>query len=112
MSSYIFSTEFAGLQCAPTSLYYVWNYLCGDYFKNKKNLVVTGVTQQAINKDDLQVFDILVPLKLLLDRFQKTVSQYYHLISRAKFENKELTKLRNFLLPLLINEQVTVAPEQ
>jgi type I restriction enzyme S subunit len=107
-SDYIFSTGFAGLQCTSTSLYYVWNYLRGGYFENKKNLVATGATQQAINDDDLKGFDILVPPEPLLAKFQKTVSPYYRMISKAKFENKELTKLRDFLLPLLMNGQVVV----
>jgi type I restriction enzyme S subunit len=108
-SDYIFSTGFAGLQCTPTALYYVWNYLCGGYFENKKNLVATGATQQAINDDDLKGFDILLPPEPLLEQFHKIVSPYYHMISKSKFENKELTALRDFLLPLLMNGQVTVA---
>jgi type I restriction enzyme S subunit len=108
-SDYIFSTGFAGLQCIPLSLYYVWNYLRDDYFEKKKNLVATGATQQAINDDDLKGFDILIPPEPLLERFNKIISPYYHLISKVKFENKDLTTLRNFLLPLLMNGQVTVA---
>jgi type I restriction enzyme S subunit len=108
-SDYIFSTGFAGLQCTSVSLYYVWNYLRGGYFENKKNLVATGATQQAINDDDLKDFDILEPPVLLIEQFSKTVEPYYHMISKSKFENKELTALRDFLLPLLMNGQVTVA---
>jgi type I restriction enzyme S subunit len=108
-SDYIFSTGFAGLQCVPTSLYYIWNYLRGGYFENKKNHVATGATQQAINDDDLKGFDILVPPESLLDRFQKTVSPYYHMISNVKIGNKELSELRDFLLPLLMNGQVTIS---
>jgi len=107
-SDYIFSTGFAGLQCSQISLYYVWNYLRGDYFENKKNLMATGATQQAINDDDLKGFDILVPPEPLLERFHKAVAPYYHLISKSRFENKELAELRDFLLPLLMNGQVRV----
>lgn len=108
VSDYIFSTGFAGLQCTQTSLYYVWNYLRGDYFEKKKNLVATGATQQAINDDDLKGFDIIVPPDTLLSQFHNIVAPYYHLISKIKFENKKLIALRDFLLPLLINGQVTV----
>jgi type I restriction enzyme S subunit len=111
-SDYIFSTGFAGLQCTLTSLYYVWNYLRGGYFETKKNLVAIGATQQAINEDDLKNFDILVPPEPLLEQFHKTVSPYYHMTSKLKFENKELAALRDFLLPLLMNGQVTVAASE
>lgn len=108
VSDYIFSTGFAGLQCTQTSLYYVWNYLRGDYFEKKKNLVATGATQQAINDDDLKGFDIIVPPDTLLSQFHNIVAPYYHLISKKKFENIELITLRDFLLPLLMNGQVTM----
>lgn len=108
VSDYIFSTGFAGLQCTQTSLYYVWNYLRGDYFEKKKNLVATGATQQAINDDDLKGFDIIVPPDNLLSQFHNIVAPYYHLISKKKFENIELITLRDFLLPLLMNGQVTM----
>jgi type I restriction enzyme S subunit len=96
------------LQCSQSTLYYVWNYLRGDYFENKKNLVATGATQQAINDDDLKGFDILVPPSDLLEKFTKTVATHYNLISKSKFESLQLAALRDFLLPLLMNGQVRV----
>lgn len=110
-SNYIFSTGFAGLQCTPTTLYYIWNYLRGNYFERKKNLIATGATQQAINDDDLKSFDIIVPPDILLERYNEIVAPFYHRITKLKFENKELTALRDFLLPLLMNGQVTVVAD-
>ena len=107
-TNYIFSTGFSGLQCLETTLYYVWNYLRGGYFDKKKNLVATGATQQAINDNDLSCFDIVVSPEPVLERFHIIVSPYYNRISRMKFENKELATLRDFLLPLLMNGQITV----
>ena len=108
VTDYIFSTGFAGLQCKEHTLYYLWNYLCSDIFEKRKNLVATGATQQAINDDDLKGFTILIPPDQLLKKFSDIVSPYYHLISRVKFENKEMVELRDFLLPLLMNGQVRV----
>jgi len=105
-SNYIFSTGFVGLQCTRTSLYYIWNYLHGGYFEKKKNHLAIGATQQAINEDDLNAFDLLAPPESLLKRFHEIVSPHYQLLSKLKFENRELMMLRDFLLPLLINGQI------
>lgn len=109
VSDYLLSTGFAGLQCTTDSIYYVWNYLNAGYFESKKNQIATGATQQAINDTDLKDFDIVIPQFEVLKKFNTAVTPYYRLITRNKFQNKELTELRDFLLPLLMNGQVTVA---
>ena len=74
--------------------------------------IATGATQQAINDTDLEDFDIVIPNSDILKRYNAVVTPYYKLITRNKFQSKELSKLRDFLLPLLMNGQVTVKPEE
>ena len=112
VNDYLLSTGFAGLQCTADSIYYVWNYLNAGYFESKKNQIATGATQQAINDTDLEDFDIVIPNSDILKRYNAIVTPYYKLITRNKFQSKELSKLRDFLLPLLMNGQVTVKPEE
>lgn len=112
VNDYLLSTGFAGLQCTADSIYYVWNYLNAGYFESKKNQIATGATQQAINDTDLEDFDIVIPNSDILKRYNAVVTPYYKLITRNKFQSKELSKLRDFLLPLLMNGQVTVKPEE
>jgi len=111
-SDYLLSTGFAGFKCKPHTLYYLWNYFCGDYFELQKDTLATGATQQAINDTDLASFSILVPPQAELEKFAKIVEPYYRLINRLKFENKALAEHRDFLLPLLMNGQVTVAADK
>ena len=110
-TDYLLSTGFAGFKCKPNTVYYLWNYICGDYFEMQKDTLATGATQQAINDTDLASFSILVPPQAELDRFTQIVEPYYRLINKNKFENKALAEQRDFLLPLLMNGQVTVAIE-
>jgi len=108
IESYIFSTGFSGMQCQEQTLYYLWNYLRGDYFEARKNMIATGATQQAINEDDLDNFLIVEPPKDLLLGFNGAVKASYIQIGKNKRQNLELAKLRDFLLPLLMNGQVTI----
>lgn len=112
VNDYLLSTGFAGLQCTADSIYYVWNYLNAGYFESKKNQIATGATQQAINDTDLEDFDIVIPNSNILKRYNAVVTPYYKLITRNKFQSKELSEIRDFLLPLLMNGQVTVKPEE
>lgn len=107
-TDYLLSTGFAGFKCKPNTVYYLWNYLLGDYFELQKDTLATGATQQAINDTDLANFSILVPPQAKLDEFTKIVEPYYRLINKLKFESKALAEQRDFLLPFLMNGQVRV----
>lgn len=107
-NNYIFSTGFTGLKCSPNSVYYLWNYLNSEYFELQKDTIATGATQQAINDTDISGFSIIVPPEAKLKKFSETVEPYYCLINKLKFENTTLLELRDFLLPLLMNGQVSI----
>ena len=50
----------------------------------------------------------MIPCKEIAIEFNAIVSPWYKLITQNRFTNYELTALRDFLLPLLMNGQVTV----
>lgn len=51
---------------------------------------------------------ILLPDKAIAQKYQVTVTPWFEKTREAVFENLELAKLRDWLLPLLMNGQVTV----
>jgi type I restriction enzyme S subunit len=59
--------------------------------------------------DDFVSFcEIVVPSTDILQKFNKTVSPIFEQIIKSRQENAELARLRDFLLPLLMNGQVRV----
>lgn len=108
INNYILSTGLSGLSCNKNTLYYLWNYIAGEYFEKKKDLVASGATQQAINESDLSDFIIIEPNQDLLAKYTRLVAPIYLTINKNKQQNKHLAELRDFLLPLLMNGQVTV----
>jgi len=54
----------------------------------------------------LKVFEISIPPHAILEKFNKTVSPIFEQIIKNRQENAELSRLRDFLLPLLMNGQV------
>jgi type I restriction enzyme, S subunit len=71
----------------------------------------TGTTFGSIDKDTLHGLQFPKPPIELQKKFQSVVGNYDKLILVRSRENHELTHLRDFLLPLLMNGQVTINVE-
>lgn len=65
-------------------------------------------TMGHITTDHLNQSRIAVPKSTLLEKFQYNTSALFEEITKLKEETQELTSLRDFLLPMLMNGQVKV----
>lgn len=104
----VLSTGFCGLQCSETSFEYVSSFISNKYFETIKDELAHGATQQAVNNDDLASVFIIVPSENILNNYHDSLKCIYSTISEKIIENKQLTELRDWLLPMLMNGQVTV----
>ena len=81
------------------------------YFKtifDRRN--ASGTTFGSITKDDLHSLEFACPSKdsPLLDAFEEKMKPAHKTILNNHQQNQELTQLRDWLLPMLMNGQVTV----
>lgn len=83
---------------------YLYYYL-KNYFKYTTG-AKTGNTFANMNKEDFSRILVLYPKTKLLTLFQDKTLSLIKLIKKNTIENQELTALRDFLLPLLMNGQV------
>ena len=67
-----------------------------------------GTTFGAITKDELYNLPIVNPKKAVLDKFETICSPIFDKQMNLGFEIEHLTHLRDSLLPMLMNGQVTV----
>lgn len=67
-----------------------------------------GTTFGSITKDDLHSLPLAYPPTELLKEYDKVVSKYNQIVFARSMENQQLAQLRDWLLPLLMNGQVTV----
>lgn len=70
------------------------------------NKYFAGTGLQHLQKDLFKDTHIVIPSDEILKRFNKISNTIFNKISRIYKENKELQKLRDYLLPLLMNGQV------
>lgn len=70
------------------------------------NISGTGTTQQQLTVPDFRKTDILVPHFDITQRYTTVINSLYSKIELVKDENKNLSDLRNSLLPKLMNNQI------
>ncbi len=104
----ILSTGFCGLQCSEQSFEYMAAFIEHSYFESVKDVLAHGATQESVNNDDLLGLVMVVPKKEILDLFHRITAPMYAQISKNICENQQLTKLRDWLLPMLMNGQAVV----
>ncbi|MBV1790601.1 restriction endonuclease subunit S [Marinobacterium sp. D7] len=85
-------------------LFYVMKYFKQIF--DRRN--AEGTTFGSITKNDLHSLTLAYPKSDLLKKYDDVVTNYNKMIFERSLENQELTKLRDWLLPMLMNGQVTV----
>ena len=76
---------------------------------NKYSKLSTGNCQQHINKKTIDDSCVLLPPKDYLNSYYVKADPIYNKIYEIGLENKKLTELRDELLPMLMNGQLTIA---
>ena len=109
ISSSILSTGFCGLQCSDVSFEYMASYISNTYFETHKDMLAHGATQEAVNNDDLAGIHIVIPDDKTLQNYHRITQPIYSQISKNICENQELVKIRDWLLPMLMNGQATIS---
>lgn len=85
-------------------LFYVMQYYKQIFdYRNSE-----GTTFGSITKDDLHSLPLAYPTSDLLDKYDEIVSQSNKLVFEKGMENIQLEELKEWLLPMLMNGQVTV----
>lgn len=68
---------------------------------------VSGSAQPQITRNNLENMKVLLPIKKLINDFNKVSLNFRKEVQNLIYQNQELTSLRDFLLPLLMNGQVS-----
>lgn len=106
---FILSTGFAGLKCLNKySLEYIWGCVNSVFFETLKDRLSNGATQEAINNDSMKSIPLIIPESDILKKYNLETHQIYKKMYLNGLENQKLAELRDWLLPMLMNGQVTV----
>ena len=106
INNYIFSTGFMGIECLNNSLYYIWNLINDTNFQLKKSSLSTGTLMAGISNSTIKKYKYLIPDQDTLHEFNKIQLDINKKIYNNNIENEELSKLKNVLLPKLMNGEI------
>lgn len=109
IDSAILSTGFCGLQCTEMSFEYVSSFISNPRFEIVKDILAHGATQEAVNNDDMESIAFIIPSDEILEQYHAVTKDMFAQISKNICENRELIKVRDWLLPMLMNGQATIA---
>ncbi|GAA8352943.1 hypothetical protein HpDR35_05040 [Helicobacter pylori] len=90
----------------PTKSYTSKTYLYHTIKKYKLTNYITGSVQPQITRQNLSTMPILIPKRKILNKWNNISSLLWNLIHNNMQTTQTLTVLRDFLLPLLLKQQV------
>ncbi|MBE6133956.1 MAG: hypothetical protein E7178_04750 [Erysipelotrichaceae bacterium] len=102
---YILSTGFCGLKCKEYALGYIHCFINSSLFEYNKDVLAHGATQEGVNNDDLDSVNLLIPPQDVLMKFNKLSMPFIYKLNYCHRLNYELNKLKNYLLPQLMDKQ-------
>ena len=97
---------------AESSFEYMSEYLKSDYFLGRLNQMATGSIQKNFGPTHLDQMQDVIPEGYLLCKFSSILKPLVKKQLLSNSENDKLFKLRDWLLPMLMNGQVTVKNPQ
>ena len=83
-------------------------YFSAEPYIKAREKNVTRTTVGHLSADDVQALSVLVPTEPEKRKFSATFDDILNKICQTRRENEELTKLRDWLLPMLMNGQAQV----
>lgn len=86
---------------------YLYLYLTSDMFIKQAENSSTGSIFSGIRINTLESMNLLVPNEKIKEKFTHNIKSIFLKKYKTAKENEELTKLRDELLPLLMNGQVS-----
>lgn len=93
----------------PTKkLPYLINSLSQKYFREVVFSIAGGAAQPNISNEQINSIPLLIPDKSVIENYNQKFSSVYQTILNNQRQNQLLTALRDWLLPMLMNGQVTV----
>ena len=90
------------------SVYFYYYMIGHDVQKQIKENTDNGAFFSSFNVRSIKKLNILFPHERILSRAENILSSIRTKSEKAYQENAELTSLRDFLLPLLMNGQVKI----
>ena len=86
---------------------FLYQLLRNDFVKMQIEKIASGTSQKNLSPLELEKIKIVLPTSEVLKKFNQITNNFTNYILLNNQENEELKSLKDCLLPLLMNGQVT-----
>lgn len=94
----------------PTEkLPYLINSLNQPYFREMIFSLASGAAQPNISNEQINRISLIIPDRTIVNKYNLKFAPFYKTILNNQRQNQQLSALRDWLLPMLMNGQVTVS---
>ena len=91
----------------PTEkLPYLINSLNQPYFREMIFSLASGAAQPNISNEQINRISLIIPDRTIVNKYNLKFAPFYKTILNNQRQNQQLTELRDWLLPMLMNGQV------
>ena len=105
---HVFGAFCAKISIIPDYKCFISTYLRSEYFRAYIENVTLGTSINNISNEHLNSIVLPFPSQKILAQFEAIVDKMFEVQGKCIDENHQLASLRDFLLPMLMNGQVTV----
>ncbi|BBW96484.1 restriction endonuclease subunit S [Geobacillus sp. FSL W8-0032] len=92
----------------PLKVYY-YSFLYAVLKNIDFSLITGGSTQPLITQTSLKSIKVIIPPEETIEQYNKQVLTYYSLIDKNDNINKQLSEIRDYLLPRLLSGEIDVS---
>lgn len=93
----------------PKELFPYKEYLFYHLQKISIAYLTSGSAQPQLTRENMGIYEVIIPPKNQIEDFEIKAAMYRRVITNNISENNKLAELRDWLLPMLMNGQATVA---
>lgn len=94
--------------CAKSGISYVYLYFLAKELIHHLQVKSSGSVFDSIVSNDIELTFLAIPEKSIVSSFGRFLKPVFEKIANNTKENQELCQLRDWLLPMLMNGQVTI----
>jgi type I restriction enzyme S subunit len=103
----ICSTDILVIDSIDPDFYaYILEILCSDHFINYNSMASTGTKMPRTDWKIMSEYDIVIPTKNILLKFNTVANSFLENIQNNIFEVKQLEKIRDSMLPKLMSGEI------
>ena len=91
-----------------SSKMYVRQFMMSDEMQYRISQIAVGTSQKNLSPVEFGELKVLYPFKNIMDLYKDKCDGMFDVVVSKLQENHQLTELRDFLLPMLMNGQIKI----